>query len=394
MFVELCGGLGAMSLALQHGRHCKPPVSRMGNKAGYSLALLRIMGLRPGQGAESFLIAEPDPGCRALLHAYTDPALMRAAADIIRGWKDEEPRALWTRLRAEGPIKDFGAREVGRFSALAGGTFGCNAPRWDDVRERWEYTGGITSDGSCTGRPVGISWKGPEAQSMAGLSSSCTDIAAASELARYLQVTASNRLVNIDSTTMQNSGKGGATFGGSEFATPAETVSEAAREVARHVLGGVWSYRQSEPDSGFVGPGQRRQDTTATATATATAKVARAGGLPATIVEDARDIHPPPLPDGCVVYLDGPYEDTTGYGHLFPRAEQVEVIRRWDEAGAACYVSEAEPIPELVEDGWHAVEITSTRIGQKRTFSKQKREWVTMNRPPAWVPAIQQGLFG
>ena len=372
MFVELCGGLGAMSLALQHGRHCKPPVSRMGNKHGYALAILRIMGLRPGQGAEAYLIAEPDPGCRALLHAYTDPALMREAAEIIRGWKDEDPRALWERLRAEGPIKDFGARSVASWSVLGQSAYRRGHPEsgFDDVGARAGVTRGrcLTPADTVSGR--------------------------ASELARYLQVTASNRLINIDSTTMRNSGQGGTTFGGSEFATPAETVSEAAREVARHVLGGVWSYRQSEPDSGFVGPGQRRQDTTATATATATAKVARAGGLPATIVEDARDIHPPPLPDGCVVYLDGPYEDTTGYGHLFPRAEQVEVIRRWDEAGAACYVSEAEPIPELVEDGWHAVEITSTRIGQKRTFSKQKREWVTMNRPPAWVPAIQQGLFG
>ena len=37
----------------------------------------------------------------------------------------------------------------------------------------------------------------------------------------------------------------------------------------------------------------------------------------------------------------------------------------WADAGARVYISEAEPIAEL---GWHTVEITSQRIGQKRTF--------------------------
>ena len=461
LFVELCAGLASMSLMLQHGKHCKPPVSRMGNKHGYGLAILRVMGLRPGQRAEQYLWCEPDAGCRALLHAYTDPALMREAADIIRGWKDEDPRALWKRLRAEGPIRDFGARESARWTLRQGWTNGGNP-----VGQGGRFGGEIIESPTGTHYPL----------TAAKLTVRLDSLAQASELARYLQVSASNRLVNIDSTTMQNSGKGGTTFGGEEFATGAGKVAEAAREVsrqvvvsrwafsqrpawpdnpgyggpgskcgdfkgrdeslgcertadrmhplglpaaivpdareirpedvaewmtradaarevARHVLGGVWSYRQSEPASGFVGPGQRRQDTTATATATATARVVQDGGLPATIVPDARETTPPTLPPGCVAYMDGPYEGTTGYGHAFPRAEQVKAIRRWAEAGAACYVSEAEPIPELVADGWHTVEITSTRVGQKRTFSKQKREWLTMNRPPAWVPPVQESLF-
>jgi hypothetical protein len=382
MFVELCGGLGAMSLALQHGKHCKPPVSRMGSKSGYSLALLRVMGLRPGQGAESYLWCEPDPGCRALLHAYTDPALMREAADIIRGWKDEDPRALWERLRAEGPIKGFDARSVAAWTLDEG---------WGGIAQPPTFNGPgchPSHDGSRTAETMG-----------ARLDS----LAEASELARYLQVTASNRLVNIDSTTMQNSGKGGTTFGGSEFATPAETVSEAAREVARFSWLAPRS-RKADPKHGF----QVAQSDSPAHTggpnygAETPADRMNPVGLPATIVPDARDIHPPPLPDGCVVYADFPYlgdgtQKITGYGHDLTLEDQCDLVRRWDAAGAAVYVSECVDRREDFGGAFKwAVDITRTRVGQKRSFSTDlgKTEWVTMNRPPAWVPAIQQSLFG
>ncbi|NBW77150.1 MAG: hypothetical protein EBR34_15350 [Sphingomonadaceae bacterium] len=94
-----------------------------------------------------------------------------------------------------------------------------------------------------------------------------------------------------------------------------------------------------------------------------------------------------------MVYLDGPYENTTQYANLLPRAEQIALARRWAAAGATVAISEAEPIPELVADGWHAVRIDGERVGQKRTFSKQQTEWVTLNRPPAWVPPVQARLF-
>jgi hypothetical protein len=375
LFVEGCAGLGSMSLALQHGRHCKPPVSRMGNKAGYSLAILRVMGLRPGQGAEQYLWCEPDAGCRALLTAYTDPALMRKAADIIRGWRDEDPRALWERLRAEGPIRGFDAREVGR-QVLVGA---------------WSFRGGQPESGFNRSEAIGHpeSCKYPRTASI--IADDADSIAAASELARYLQVTASNRLITLDPSTMQNSGQGGTTFGGDEFATSAEKVSEAAREVARHC------YVQGNRvygDGGFAAekngaPGNRWPTHTRVA-----GDMPTNAGLPATIVPDARDIHPPPLPPGCVVYFDPPYIGTTGYGNDLTRAEVCEMAERWASAGAAVYISEAEPIADL--DGWHSVEITSTRVGQKRTFSTERgrTEWLTCNRKPAWRPAVQQGLFG
>jgi hypothetical protein len=86
----------------------------MGAKTGYADAILRVLGLRPGQRAAHYLWCEPDPGVRLLLEAYRDPDLAREAASIIRGWADEEPRALWERLRAEGPPRgaDPDARRV------------------------------------------------------------------------------------------------------------------------------------------------------------------------------------------------------------------------------------------------------------------------------------------
>jgi len=278
LFVEPCAGTAALSLRLHHPR-ARPPVSRMGAKTGYADAILRVLGLRPGQGSADrthYIFCEPDQGVRLLLEAYRDRDLALAAADIIRGWgkSGEEPRALWERLRAEGPPK------------------------------------------------------GPE----------------------------------VD-----------------------------PREVARWVQRAVWSYEQGNIRTGFVGPGQRRQDTTGTATATA---LSLAPTLPATITDDARKVDPPRLPDGTVCYMDPPYVGTTGYSHKLGRGAVLELARKWEAAGALVCISEAEPIGALVADGWSVVEITGERKGQKRTFSKQQREYLTLSRPPAWKPPVQGQLFG
>ena len=123
------------------------------------------------------------------------------------------------------------------------------------------------------------------------------------------------------------------------------------------------------------------------------ADIAASFDLPATITADARDIDPPQLPPGVVVYIDPPYQDTTGYAHDFTRFEWLPLARAWKASGATVCISEAEPIPELVADGWYAVEITGERKGQKRTFSKQQAEWLTLSHPPKWRPSVQQGLF-
>jgi hypothetical protein len=249
----------------------------MGAKTGYADAILRVLGLRPGQGAAHYLWCEPDPGVRLLLEAYRDPGLAQEAAAIIRGWVDEEPRALWERLRAEGP-------------------------------------------------PRGVD----------------------------------------------------------------------AGEVARSYLLGAWSFRQSEPDSGFVAsenhskpgrPGGRQS------APTLAGQVDALLALSATITPDARGIEPgPDLPPGAIAYMDPPYMGTTGYGHDLPRSEVVALARRWAAAGAMVAISEAQPIGDLVAEGWHAVRIDGERKGQARTFSKQKDEWLTLSNAPTWTPTTQGRL--
>ena len=58
--------------------------------------------------------------------------------------------------------------------------------------------------------------------------------------------------------------------------------------------------------------------------------------------------------------------------------------------GATVCVSEQEPIPELMQAGWYATEITADRVGNGRTFSKQQAEWLTMSAAPK---RRQTGLF-
>ena len=125
IFIELCAGTAALSLRLQGGPKAKPPVSRMGAKTGYADAILAVLGLYPGQGAESYLWCEPDDGVRGLLMAYPQPDVLRAAAKILRSWKDEEPRALWERLRAElkAGASVEGAEGVARYILVIGQTW-------------------------------------------------------------------------------------------------------------------------------------------------------------------------------------------------------------------------------------------------------------------------------
>lgn len=283
LFVELCAGTAALSLRHHSGRNARPPVSRMGAKTGYADAILRVLGIRPGQGytdRTQYLWCEPDAGVRLLLSAYTDRVLATGAADIIRGWKHEDSRALWERLRSEGAPKGVDAREVARWVVRSG---------WSAGGYLDGYWAGPDRGGTCGTHPSG--WTG------------------------------------------------------------------------------------SITRAGMV------------------ARLTSAPTLPATIAEDARAIDPHTLPPGTVAYMDPPYKNTTGYSHDLERKEVVSIGRRWAAAGAAVCISEAEPIPELVADGWYQVEVTGERKGQRRTFSKQQNEWLTINQPPAWTPSIQAGLF-
>ena len=424
LFVELCAGTAALSLRL-HRDGAKPPVSRMGSKSGYASALLRILGLRPGQRAAAYLWCEPDPGVRLLLHAYRDAGLAKAAAAIIRGWAAEDPRALWERLRAEGPPRlpegPVDAGEVARWGLLGAWAYRRGSPESGFAEAR---TGSGSGEGhGDTADMLASRWAAAPVMPEATITPDARHIDPR-EVARWAQITASNRLIHTAWSDTEgrwiNTGDGGCTFGGAAFCSPPERTAEAfdaapgdvpaavapdarevdPREVARWCNLAHYAHRQGEPESGFSPHLLREYPRTETnhgnkprTVQVVAERFAETPVMPALIHPDARDIDPPALPPGTVAYLDGPYENTTPYANLLPRAEQVAIARRWAAAGATVAISEAEPIPELVAEGWHAVRIDGERVGQKRTFSKQQEEWVTLNRPPAWVPPTQGRLF-
>ena len=99
--------------------------------------------------------------------------------------------------------------------------------------------------------------------------------------------------------------------------------------------------------------------------------------------------------DNAIAYLDPPYSGTTGYKFGgCPREEVLRMALDLSARGATVAISEAVRLDRELGEGWNAVQIDGERRGQKRTFSVQQSEWVTMNRQPSHVPGTQQGLFG
>ena len=285
LFAEFPAGLAAVSLRLQGGAHCRPPISRMGNKAGYAHTILDALGLHSGQGAGAYWWAEADPDVAALLRIYPDPDALREVARIIRGWSGEEPRALWERLRAERRARGAArgtVGEVAEFAFLHQGSFQHKGP-----------DAGI-------GRPEGMVEGYGFRPALASLRDSFPRLA--------------------------------------EYAWPPVCVSTSIPSAA---------------------------------------EVSAAIGTPGDL-------------SGCVVYMDPPYAGTTGYTADLSRAEVVMHARDFASLGATVAISEAEPIPELMQAGWYATEITDDRLGARRTFSKQKAEWLTMSIAPK---RCQIGLF-
>jgi hypothetical protein len=357
----------------------------MGNKAGYADSILDALGLRSGSGADAYLWAEADPDVRALLRAYPDAAMLTRIAEIIRGWADEEPRALWERLRAErkarGPAVE--PDEVAAHAWLV-------ARSW-----KGDPAAGFRAANPADPTPghLGGSNYQPDAPADA-----CTSLAA------YATIAASNRLINVAGPDLMNTGAGGTTFGGPEFATPAGDVAGAFERVAKWSFLHQGSFQYKGPDAGIGRPEgmEEREDHGAIRPVTAilgdsfprlVSRWPRVAVLPT--IPSAADVAAwlgtPGDLDGCVVYADPPYAGTTGYGSNLTRDEVIAYAREFDALGAVVCISEAEPLTAL---GWEATAITGGRRGQKRTFSRQQEEYLTMNRPPAVVVATQMEMFG
>ena len=336
IFCEPCCGSAAVTVRLLQ-RYGKPPISYQGGKVGYADPILDVLGLVPGQGCDGIVLADvgpwaavwatlggamsPEDAARWLMtgawcykqgdHPSGGPVLpgqrrqdtsavavavaklphpaREQVANIIRQWKDKEPRALWDRLKKDG---------------------------WPSLM------------------PVkGGRWLGPQS----------------------------------------------------------------VEEVAGWALNQAWCPQGQR----YMGPdrpsGKRETDPDWVASITTGGMAGRMVDLPtfpplACYQGSITDMVLPDSLDGWIIFFDPPYQGTSEYpfGNL-ARSEVLRLAKEWHDRGAIVAISEAEPLPL---DGWHHVQIDHARKGQKRTFSKQQTEWLTISRAPCHVPAKQVGMFG
>lgn len=133
LFVETCAGTAGLSVCLQGGVEAQPTMSRTGTKWGYAPAILELLGLFPGQGADGYAWCEPDPLARTLLRAQAQ-GVFGQAAQILATWGSDPAGSpeLWHRLRAEGPFEladgPVDPREVARAHLLGAWSYRSGHP--------------------------------------------------------------------------------------------------------------------------------------------------------------------------------------------------------------------------------------------------------------------------
>ena len=421
-FIEAPAGLASVSLRLHGGPHCRPPISRMGNKAGYAEAILGLAGLRSGQSAGAFVWCEADADVRGLLRAYPDAAMLRRVADIIRGWADEEPRALWERLRAErkarGPVADdagvagwicvqgrsimgvYGSGFVetedtgGKARGLRPDNFARGCTTLADVAGwMWSTAVGHPGGGGYTGEFRAL---GPTQQAHMG-PTTC---------AKYVErYGVDDRGYPLAPQGCSRGELADACADLAEVATPAGETAEGFERLAEWMwvsghgdsshpprLAAPYANSDGNADGSWKAPPRDWLATRCDRLRSGWPPVAVLPSIP-TAAELSAMLGTPGDLDGVVYYADPPYVGTTGYAASLPREAVVRAALDAAAMGALVMVSEAVAVEELVAHGWHAVDIGHTRRGQKRTFARVATEWVTMSRAPVHVHARQVGLF-
>jgi len=302
----------------------------MGGKRGYARAILGVLGLRQGLGAQEVWLNDAGP-FGAVWQVLVQPGKAEEVAAIIRGWKDEEPRALWERLKAEGWGELTEVGEVAGHLWVAGH----ENPHGSALKPQYDQS-------------LGYDWN-PSAHSV-WLASRVEAVA------RWLVCGAwSFRQGSPDSGYNKTEAEGGLPHHDSPTSTWAAKEALTTPRLARRL-------------SSWPTP----------------VRACHGSALDVPIPEDC---------EGVYVYADPSYKDTTGYASNIYAEDLREYLREWSARGAVVAISEARPLVALMGDGWREVEITAERVGQKRTFGGT-REWLTLNREPLWRPSHQPSLFG
>jgi hypothetical protein len=327
----------------------KPPISYLGSKSGYAPTIAACLGLSPRQRPAGIVLGEIGPmaAVHAVLGGATGSAAEVAGMALVAGWSFRG--GVGTNFDPSRAIPDpDGKRGALTLEGLAARSAALPHPRaaevaaiirgWagEEPRPLWER---LRREGWPSLMPVpGGRWLGPQG---------------VEEVARLL-----------GEAWLSYGQENGAGF--------------------RATAGGQWPDRA--PDVGTVAK--------------------RCAALPTfpplAVWQGSADALALPADlSGWVVYADPPYlgdgsRKITGYPHgTCSRETVVRLAREWSERGATVAISECVGLAGDLGAGWHEVEITHGRKGQKRTFSVQNAEVLTMNRPPQHAPHRGQvTLFG
>ena len=329
LFVELCCGSAAVTLKLLGGRYAVPPISFMGSKRGYAIAILGAMGLRCGIGADAVLLCDAGPWSRVWA-VLSDEARCHEVASILRGWSDEDPRSLWERLREE-HRGEWDGWTVERAAGWLTTTLWARAANpemgFDDANERVER-------GTRWGGNVGT----------------CDVAHRIESVAAWLQVGA---------LSVKQAGHGGSFCGSGDGAPGNRHPWHIERTASRAEAS------PSAPVSIYAGPAEDLDPP-----------------------DDCEGVYmfcdPPYSGDGT--------RKITGYAADMPRETVLATLQKWSDAGAVVCCSECVGLADGLDGDWWEVDITGARVGQRRTFGATQ-EWLTMNREPQHRPAVQRDLF-
>lgn len=366
-------GAGADFLAVLDAS-LTPLCSWMGGKRKLAPRILDRLGVEPGRMLLGRRVGSPPPCLLGdaswwgwVWPVVLDPVTGPRVSEVLRGWRGEDPRALWFRLRDLGPLQDPAEAAAQLLWLQARAASG--VPVW------WEDSagGGLVQERG---------WKSPTCSTVKlfpATQGSADEVAEGrrERRARMVQwaparpgsgaddVRGANpkgviggpgrvpRLLQEASTQVDDAGQ--------RQAQDPRLLAFDGRNVPRET---GHKGRDSAGGGGIVDPG--------TIAARADAIRARAMGADITIEHcDARELterYAAEVGSRGRVYLDPPYQGATGYPAQSSRADVLWIAEDWARHGARVVLSEAVGLAGELGAGWT----------QEQLPSRKRPEWVTV----------------
>lgn len=383
-WLDLCCGSGATTLNAIGGPSLEPLTGWMGGKRRFASGILAAMGVRRRRIRSATMV---DAGAWGWVWpAILDEELGAEVAEVLEGWREEDPVALWDRLAKE-PLPEDPALAVAHWLWIQGRS-ASNTPVWYEVDEGWQKAQRPDQHTRQKATQRG-SWRMGDRGGRAQKAAQNTSIPGNWRMGE--------KTVNGTRGACQSGTGGGRCNGLRSTETVANRIRSIAEITARWIVlqAGSWQGKEVTADlegerfrtHGFARPSESSLARNGHCFNLGTL-VERTRHLPRSITAIqalVEEVEPPADASSFRVYFDPPYRGRTGYEVKLPRESVLEVARRWDAAGAVVAVSEGEPLLEL--EGWHHVDLTP--LGRKGCGP----EHLTLNRPPAWTPGRQVSLF-